>query len=96
MPEEIDIYRSANLLIEQHGEDAPIFAAQQADKCLAACTERNCFPYPGDPTPIQADFRTRGIRARASIRKRRDCRTQEPVECKPRKVGIQPLNGCFG
>ena len=36
MPDEIDIYRSANLLIEQHGEDAPIFAAMQADKCLAA------------------------------------------------------------
>ena len=36
MPEEIDIYRSAHLLIEQHGEDAPIFAAMQADKCLEA------------------------------------------------------------
>ena len=34
MPEEIDIYRSAKLLINQHGEDAPIFAAQQADACL--------------------------------------------------------------
>ncbi len=36
MPDEIDIYRSAKLLIDQHGEDAPIFAAMQADKCLAA------------------------------------------------------------
>ncbi len=27
-------YRSAKLLIDQHGEDAPIFAAMQADKCL--------------------------------------------------------------
>ena len=34
MPNVIDIYRSANLLIQQHGEDAPIFAAQQADACL--------------------------------------------------------------
>ena len=34
MPSEIDIYRSAKLLIDQHGEDAPIFAAMQADKCL--------------------------------------------------------------
>ncbi len=34
MPDEIDIYRSARLLIDQHGEDAPIFAAMQADKCL--------------------------------------------------------------
>ena len=33
---EIDIYRSAKLLIDQHGEDAPIIAAMQADKCLAA------------------------------------------------------------
>ncbi len=33
MPEEIDIYRSAHLLIEQHGDDASIHAAQQADAC---------------------------------------------------------------
>ena len=33
MPEEIDIYRSAKLLINQHGEDAPIHAAMQADAC---------------------------------------------------------------
>ncbi len=36
MPDDLDIYRSANLLIDQHGEDAPIFAAMQADKCLEA------------------------------------------------------------
>ena len=36
MPSEIDIYRSAKLLVDQHGEDAPIFAAQQADRCLEA------------------------------------------------------------
>ena len=36
MLDEIDIYRSAKLLIDQHGEDAPIFAAQQADRCLEA------------------------------------------------------------
>ncbi len=34
MPDEIDIYRSAKLFVDQHGEDAPIFAAQQADRCL--------------------------------------------------------------
>ena len=34
MPDEIDIYRSANLLIKQHGDDAAIFAAMQADACL--------------------------------------------------------------
>ncbi len=36
MPDDLDIYRSAKLLIDQHGEDAPIFAAMQADRCLAA------------------------------------------------------------
>ena len=36
MPDEIDIYRSAKLLVDQHGTDAPIFAAMQADKCLGA------------------------------------------------------------
>ena len=36
MPDEIDIFRSAKLLIDQHGEDAPIFAAMQADKCFEA------------------------------------------------------------
>jgi len=29
-----DIWRSANLLIQQHGEDARIHAAQMADKFL--------------------------------------------------------------
>ena len=32
MPSEIDIYRSAKLLIDQHGDEAPAFAAMQADK----------------------------------------------------------------
>ncbi len=36
MTSDLDIYRSARLLIDQHGEDAPIFAAMQADKCLEA------------------------------------------------------------
>ena len=42
MPSEIDIYRSANLLSQQHGEDAPIFAAQQADECLEAGDSDGC------------------------------------------------------
>ena len=33
MPDEIDIYRSANLLIDQRGEGALSFAAQQVDAC---------------------------------------------------------------
>ena len=33
--EEIDVWRSAALLIRQHGEDAAIVAAQRADELLA-------------------------------------------------------------
>ena len=36
MTSPIDIYRAANELIEQHGDDAPIEAAMRADGCLAA------------------------------------------------------------
>ena len=32
----LDTYRSANELIEQHGEDAPILAAMRADELMAA------------------------------------------------------------
>ncbi len=32
--EPIDIYRTAKLLIDQHGDDAAIEAAMKADKCL--------------------------------------------------------------
>ncbi len=32
----LDIYRSANLLVKQHGEDAPIRAAMRADAMLEA------------------------------------------------------------
>ena len=31
---DLDIYRSANLLIKQHGQDAPIEAAMRADAML--------------------------------------------------------------
>jgi hypothetical protein len=31
---DIDIYRSAKLLIDQHGEEAAIFAGMQVDECL--------------------------------------------------------------
>ncbi len=33
---DIDIYRTANLLVKQHGEDAPIEAAMQVDAMLEA------------------------------------------------------------
>ena len=34
MTSDLDIYRSANLLVQQHGEDAPIHAAMRADAML--------------------------------------------------------------
>ena len=33
---DLDIYRSANLLVKQHGADAPIHAAMRADAMLEA------------------------------------------------------------
>lgn len=32
MPDDIDIYRSARLLIDQHGDEAAIHAAMKADE----------------------------------------------------------------
>ena len=34
MTSDLDIYRAANLLVKQHGEDAPIHAAMRADAML--------------------------------------------------------------
>ncbi len=36
MVDDLDIYRSANELIEQHGDDAPIEAAMRADELTEA------------------------------------------------------------
>ena len=36
MTADLDIYRAANELIKQHGEDAPIHAAMRADKLMEA------------------------------------------------------------
>ncbi len=36
MVDEIDIFRTANVLVKQHGEDAPIHAAMKADELLEA------------------------------------------------------------
>ncbi len=33
---DLDIYRSANLLVKRHGEDAPVEAAMRADVMLEA------------------------------------------------------------
>ncbi len=34
MISDLDIYRSANVLVKQHGQDAPIHAAMRADELL--------------------------------------------------------------
>jgi hypothetical protein len=34
MTSDLDIYRSANLLVKSHGDDAPIHAAMRADAML--------------------------------------------------------------
>ncbi len=36
MTSDIDIFRSANILVKQHGEDAPLHAAMRADATLKA------------------------------------------------------------
>ena len=36
MTSDLDIYRTARLLIDQHGDEAPIHAAMRADELLAA------------------------------------------------------------
>ncbi len=36
MTSDLDIWRSANLLVKRHGEDAPIHAAMRADAMLEA------------------------------------------------------------
>jgi hypothetical protein len=36
MIQDLDIYRAAKLLIDQHGQDAPIRAAERADELLEA------------------------------------------------------------
>ncbi len=36
MTDELDIWRSAKLLVDRHGEDAPIHAAMRADELMGA------------------------------------------------------------
>lgn len=35
MVDELDVRRAANLLVKQHGDDAPLIAAPRADELLA-------------------------------------------------------------
>ncbi len=34
MVSDVDIYRTAKILVNRHGEDAPIYAAMRADELL--------------------------------------------------------------
>ena len=36
MTDDIDVYRAAKLLVDRHGEDAPIHAAVRADELMDA------------------------------------------------------------
>ena len=42
MTSDLDIYRTANILIREHGEDAPIQAAMRADALLAKGDLEGC------------------------------------------------------
>jgi hypothetical protein len=42
---EIDIWRTAHVLIKQHGEDAAFIAAQRADALLEAGDDVGCFVF---------------------------------------------------
>ncbi len=42
MISDLDIYRTANILVKQHGEDAPIQAAMRADTMLGKGDLEGC------------------------------------------------------
>ncbi len=41
----LDIYRAANVLVKQHGQDAPIHAAMRADELLEAGDLEGCAVF---------------------------------------------------
>ena len=45
MPSDLDIYRSANELIAQHGDEAPIHAAMRHDELLEAGDLDGCATW---------------------------------------------------
>ncbi len=45
MTSDLDIWRSANLLIKRHGADAPIHAAMRADALLEAGDLHGCAVF---------------------------------------------------
>ena len=45
MTSDLDIYRSANVLVREHGDDAPIHAAMRADELLEAGELDGCAVF---------------------------------------------------
>ena len=45
MTSDLDIYRTANVLLKQHGQDAPIQAAMRADELLEAGDLEGCAVF---------------------------------------------------
>ncbi len=45
MTSDLDIYRTANVLIREHGQDAPIHAAMRADELLEAGDLDGCAVF---------------------------------------------------
>ncbi len=45
MTSDLDIYRTANVLIREHGQDAPIHAAMRADELLEAGDMDGCAVF---------------------------------------------------
>ena len=45
MTSDIDIYRTANVLVKQHGQNAPIHAAMRADELLEAGDMEGCAVF---------------------------------------------------
>ena len=42
MISDLDVYRSAELLVDQHGAEAPVHAPMQADAMVDKATEPRC------------------------------------------------------
>ncbi len=59
MTADLDIYRSANVLIREHGEDAPIEAAMRADAMLEKGDLDGAATWP-PPGPAPAAARVSG------------------------------------
>ncbi len=60
---DLDIYRSANVLVKHHGQDAPIHAAMRADAMLEAGRPDFRFLVCFLPSQTPSEDRTRALTA---------------------------------